>query len=292
MTPNQEIHAVSTLRSLLFTPADRPERFEKALGSAADAVIFDWEDGVSPEAKQKARDEFLAMLYRLSKPRESQHHVTIALRINHLSTETGLRDLLALREAGVSPDLIVLPKVESVAEIDITLNHLPHPLPIAALIESAAGIESAMSIAAHPSVRAVALGAADLAAELGAELAWEPLLYARSRIVHTSAAAGICAWDVPFLDIKNSPGLSEETGRVKALGFTGKLAIHPNQLSVINEIFIPDADQIAKAQRIVDAFDASHGKVCVVDGKMVDLPVVVSARRLLATINNIKNNQQ
>jgi citrate lyase beta subunit len=108
------------------------------------------------------------------------------------------------------------------------------------------------------------------------------MLFARSRIVQAAAGAGIAAFDVPFLDIHNPEGLRKETESAKALGYACKLAIHPAQIAVINSVFTPGADQIATARRIVAAFEQAHGGACQVDGRMVDAPVVKSARRTVA----------
>ena len=273
---------VQDIRSALFTPADRPERFGKALSCGADAAILDLEDGVGLSAKRKAREEALAFF---AAPLEVPAAFTWALRLNHVTTEAGLQDLLALRGVSNRPRVILLPKTESVSEVEIALGHLTdgaEPPAIVALIETGRGLGEAASIAAHPAVAALAFGGADLAADLNATLAWEPMLFARSRIVQAAASAAIAAWDVPFLDIHNEAGLVQETAASKALGYVCKLAIHPCQIGVINAAFTPTADQLASAQRIVAAFEQARGGACKLDGRMVDAPVVKAARRTVA----------
>jgi (S)-citramalyl-CoA lyase len=199
-----------------------------------------------------------------------------------VTTEAGLQDLLALRAAAKKPPVVLLPKTESVAEVAIALAHLTdgdgNPV-IVALIESARGLEAAAKIASHPAVSALALGAVDLAADLQAELTWESVLFARGRVVQAAVAGGAAAWDAPFLDIHNDVGLVRETTAANALGFTGKLAIHPRQIGPIHSALAPNAEQLAKAERIVAAFAQSQGGACMVDGKMIDLPVVLAAQR-------------
>ena len=151
-----------------------------------------------------------------------------------------------------------------------------------ALIESGRGLAAADEIAAHPAVAALAFGGGDLAADLHATLTWEPMLFARSRIVQAAAAAAIGAWDVPYLDIHDAEGLKRETAASKALGYTCKLAIHPTQIAPINAIFTASANELNRAKRIVAAFEAAHGGACQVDGKMIDAPVVKAARRTVA----------
>jgi (S)-citramalyl-CoA lyase len=268
------------LRSLLFTPADRPERFAKAAAVAADGAILDLEDGVGLPSKQKARE---AALRFLEAPLSAPADFVWAVRLNHIATEDGLKDLLAFGAAAGRPKVVMLPKTESVAEVEIAVRHLGSRAgdapQIVALIETGRGLGAAEAIAAHPSVVAIAFGGADLAADLHATLAWEPILFARSRIVQAAAAARVAAFDVPFLDIHDPAGLSKETEMVKALGYTCKLAIHPAQIASINAVFTPNPKELARAERIVAAFEQAHGGACQVDGRMVDVPVVKAAQR-------------
>ena len=180
------------------------------------------------------------------------------------------------------PSVVLLPKTESVSEVEIALQHLSDGAAaptIVALIETGRGLAEAEAIAAHPAVAALAFGGADLAADLHAELAWEPMLFARSRIVQAAAAASIAAWDVPYLDFHDPVGLARETAASKALGYVAKLAIHPAQISAINAAFSPSPAQLDRARLVVAAFQQAKGGACQVDGKMVDLPVVKAARR-------------
>jgi (S)-citramalyl-CoA lyase len=269
---------LSLLRSLLFTPADKPNRFPKAVCVGADGAVLDLEDGVGLPGKETARRSVLEFF---AAPLPAPDDFVWALRVNHVATPDGLRDLLALREAANRPAVVMLPKTESVAEVEIAAHHLGAPR-IVALLESGRGVSAAEAIAAHPSVDALAFGGADLAADLGATMGWEQMLFARSRVVQAAATAGIAAFDVPFLDIHDAQGLRKETEAAKALGYCCKLAIHPAQIAVINTVFTPAPDQLATARRIVAAFKQANGSACQVDGKMVDVPVVKSALRTVA----------
>ncbi|HSV57502.1 MAG TPA: CoA ester lyase [Variovorax sp.] len=269
---------LSALRSLLFAPADRPERFLKAAASQADAVVLDLEDGVAPDAKTGARAAALAFL--------SSHarQAVWVLRINHCNTLAGLEDLLALRQTRAMPAAVMLPKVESLGDVELAVAHLHRPgsaPAIVALIESGRGLAAADAIAAHPAVCALAFGGADLAADLGAEMSWEPLLFARSRIVQAAAMHQVAAWDVPWLDLRNEAGLVREASAAKALGFRGKLAIHPAQVGPINTAFSPSCLQVERARQVVEASARAAGGVCVLEGKMIDQPVVLAAERTL-----------
>lgn len=260
------------LRCLLFTPGNRPERFAKAMQSGADGVVLDLEDAVPPDEKDRARKAVLEFVDLVGG--------AVAVRINALSTREGLKDLLALAEREVRPELVLLPKAEEPSEIALIAAHLPGSL--MALIESAKGLQNADAIAqAHPKLVALGFGGADLAANLGSEFAFEPLLWGRSRVVQAAALANLAALDVPFLNLGDAEGLESECRRVKALGYTGKFAIHPKQVATIMGAFRPDLQAVAKARRMVEAFEAARGGVVSVDGKMVDLPLYRSAQRIL-----------
>lgn len=268
---------MSFVRCLLFTPATHPERFAKAAQQGADGIVIDLEDGVALDAKQAGRANLLAALQQ---PRPADPAFVWAVRLNHVTTRAGLSDLLALAGQGDRFDLINLPKVEATAEIDIALRHLAPSTPrLLAMIESGRGLEQAAAIAAHPQVVALAFGGADLAADLHAELTWEPMLWARCRIVQAAAAAGIAAFDVPYLDIHDAAGLRGEALASKRLGYSAKYAIHPAQVGPIKAVFAPTPDEVARARRIVDAYAAAQGAACQVDGKMVDVPVWKAALR-------------
>lgn len=275
MTMHAQLFAI---RSLLFAPADRPERFQKAAMSQADGIVLDLEDGVAPAAKAMAREAALSFFAG-----DAGRPLSM-LRINHVKTIAGLEDLLLLRSAQCMPAGIMLPKVESVADVEIAVAHLHAtdraPI-IVALVESARGLAAVDAVAAHPAVGALAFGGADLAADLGAEMTWEPLLYARSRLVQASAENQIPAWDVPYLDIQDEEGLLRESAAAKALGFRAKLAIHPAQVGRINAVFSPTQQQVKRAQQVVEAYSSAAGGVCVLGGKMIDQPVVLAAERTL-----------
>jgi (S)-citramalyl-CoA lyase len=278
---------LSGLRSVLFVPADRPERFQKAAASGADGVVLDLEDSVAPQAKARAR---AAALNFLAGDAAQAMPTLWVLRINHFKTLAGLEDLLALHQARRLPAAIMLPKVESEAEVEAAVAHLHRPggAPvIVALIESSRGLGVADSIAGHPAVGALAFGGADMAADLGAEMAWEPLLFARSRIVQAAATHQVAAWDVPFLDLRDEAGLVRETTAAKALGFRAKLAIHPTQAAGINTVFSPTQRQVERAVQVVEALARAAGGVCVLDGKMIDQPVVLAAQRTLRFANRL-----
>jgi citrate lyase beta subunit len=268
------------VRAWLFCPGTRPERFAKAVATGADAVIVDLEDAVPAAQKAAAREHAVSWLTA-----ERTADAARCLRVNALRTAAGLRDVLALVDAGAAPDHLVVPKAESADELallDTVLTGLCTHTRLLPLIETARGLDAAAALAAAPRVSGLALGGADLAADLGAEMSWEPLLWARARLVQAAATAGVAVVDVPHLALADAASLRDETERVRRLGFTGKLAIHPDQVAPIQAVFTPSAAEVERARRIVAAADAADGGVAVVDGRMVDAPVVRAAARIVA----------
>lgn len=257
---------------LLFTPGNRPERFAKAAASGADGVILDLEDAVSLPDKAAARATLVDYFSK---------NQTCGMRVNNIHTPAGVADLNALVTSGAKPAFVVLPKVESAFEVRLYAQLLK--LPLLATVESARGLEAATEIAnADPLVQALAFGGADLAVDLRAELAWEPMLWGRGRVAQAAATAGISAIDVPHVALDDEAGLRSDAVRVKAMGFSAKLAIHPKQVGPLLEIFTPTAAELERAAAIVAAYDKAGGNVVEYQGKMVEGPIVKSAQRLLA----------
>jgi (S)-citramalyl-CoA lyase len=267
-------------RNLLFVPGSRPDRFSKALAHRPDMVTVDLEDAVLPAHKDAARNQAMALFDG------AQDGIERVVRINALRTPFGLKDLLALIEHPTPPDGVMLPKVEAADEVrivDVLLQRAARPVGLHVIIESNAGLEKALEIAAAcASIRSLLFGAVDMAAELGAAMDFSSMLYARSRVVHAAASRGLDAIDVPYLDLEDEAGLLEECRRVQALGFTGKATIHPRQLAVVNRVFTPDEARIAWARRVIEAFERSDGGLVVLDGRLVEIPVVRIASRTLA----------
>lgn len=271
------------MRSLLFVPANRPDRFEKALTSGADAVIFDLEDAIEPRRKDEARKivgDYLAA-GKTSAPR-----VQRLLRVNAFDS-AWYADDVALADSLAGLDGIVLPKCASPGEVaavaEATASGAVFPL-----LETAQGIVNAAAIAgAAAPIAALIFGAEDLTAQLGIPrtIDGEEILFARSQVVLAAAVAGVEAIDAVVIDITALDDLRRDARRARALGFAGKMAIHPSQVPVINEVFTPSQTEIDRARRIVEAFEQAEAKgegVVRLDDRMVDQPVVARARRLLA----------
>jgi citrate lyase beta subunit len=271
---------VGHCRVFLFTPGNRPDRFAKAASTGADALILDLEDAVAAAGKDEAR-RILVEHFRAGHRDGLGPRQLCGLRVNNIHTPAGVRDLDALASSGAAPDFVVVPKVESAFEARLYARHLA-ATPLVCTIESARGLEAAVEIAAADAcVRALAFGGADLAVDLRAELAWEPLYWGRARIVQAAATAGIGAIDVPHVVLDDEAGLRADAVRVKAMGYGGKLAIHPKQVPPIVEVFTPTPAEVERARAIVAAFEAAGGDVVEYQGRMVEGPIVKAAQRIL-----------
>lgn len=269
-------------RSLLFSPGDRPEMLRKAPRTGADVVIFDLEDAVAPARKDQAREAVAAVLSDGGFAPDCE----VCIRVNPGTVDAD--DDLAAIDGFDRMDSIMLPKVDSAADVE-TLDRLfdEHDLdlPVIALVETAAGILAAADIARTDRVDALAFGAEDLSADIGATRTsgGEEVLFARQKVVIAAAAAGIEALDTVYTDIDDLEGLREETRYAIQLGYDGKPAIHPAQVDVINDAFTPDADQIQWARRVLrarESADATERGVFRIDGEMIDAPLVTRAERI------------
>ncbi len=268
-------------RSLLFFPASRPDRFEKALAAGADSVCIDLEDAVAPGDKDAAR----RVAWRLIAA-EPPERAGVVLRINSPRSAEGLRDLLALLGASPAPLVLLLPKVESPEEVSWVEELLSpaHPgLRLLPMIETVRGVAAASEIAlASPRVDLLMLGGVDLAAETGSSMSWESLLYARTKLLYAAAGAGVDALDTVNVDVADTAALAREARAAAGLGFTGKAAIHPSQIDPIHRAFSPSEEEVRRARGIVDAYEAAGGGVLLLEGRLVELPVVRRAQRTLA----------
>jgi citrate lyase subunit beta/citryl-CoA lyase len=266
-------------RSLLFVPGTRPDRFEKALASGADAVVFDLEDSVEPGRKAEARHlvgECLASL--------PARDVLLFVRLNAARSATWVAELeyFAGRRGF---DAAVLPKAESAAVVEEVAQALDAP--VVPLLETVRGILRAAEIAAaSATIPALLFGAEDLTAELGIPrtVDGEELVMARSAVVLAAASVGADAIDAVFVNVGDPEGLKRDAARARAVGFRGKMAIHPLQIPMIHDVFTADPAEIAAAERVVKAYAAAQAAgqgVIRLDDRMVDVPIVERAKRVL-----------
>lgn len=258
-------------RSYLFVPANRTERYEKALSTQADAVIIDLEDAIPVELKDSARQ---ALSHWLSEHPE-QH---IMIRINSSQTAWFSQDIQLAQYENVSA--IVLPKAESVEDIQTILS-VRH-LDIFPLIETPFGFAQVREIAKAPHVFALMFGSIDFQLEMNMQGSYFELLSFRNELVLASKLAGIHApVDGVTVDFKDQEFVRLETQQAKNLGFAGKLCIHPAQVNVVNETLSPTQTEIEWAKQVIDVVEQSQGQAVSLNGKMIDLPVILKAKKIL-----------
>jgi citrate lyase subunit beta / citryl-CoA lyase len=282
------------MRSMLFVPGDRPERFARAVTSGADAVIFDLEDAVVPERRAVARVEIARYLA------DAERQVPLWVRINPVETHDALLDLAAVIAA--RPDGIVLPKARDGADVE-RASHWLESLEVRAglgqgsvgliplITERAGAVLNAASFTRLPArVRGLTWGAEDLAADIGALGNRLPdgefeftYAYARSMCLLAAAAAGVAAIDTVDIEIRDGAAVERRARDSRRQGFAGKLAIHPAQVAPIHAAFSPSAAEVEWAGRVLAAFSASPGAGAVsLDGRMLDRPHIRQAERILA----------
>lgn len=266
-------------RCLLFVPGSRPERFAKAVATGADQVCIDLEDAVAPGDKETARAAVIEFLAQAQAGGSE-----IGLRVNPVSSELGKADLAALAAAGVRPAFVMLPKVESAAELaaaDAALAAIDTGFIVQ--IETPKGLLDARQIvAASGRVQALMFGGFDYIVALRGRAGWESFFHPRVQLATIAAEANVGCMDVPYLDIKDEAGLRSETDRVIALGFTAKAAIHPAQVDTIQSRYLPTANELDYARRVVAAMADNGGGAVAVDGKLVDRPIEIAAERAIA----------
>ncbi|MCR9276506.1 MAG: CoA ester lyase [Pseudomonadaceae bacterium] len=261
-------------RSLLFVPGSRPERFVKAIAAGADLVCIDLEDAVGPGQKDEARTAVVSFL--------AESPDNVGVRINALNSELGVFDAAALLAADFSPAFVMLPKVEDAGPISWASDLFAESVRIIPIIESARGLANAHGICEQDRVSEVLFGAVDYSAELGCTLSWDALFYARITLINAAVCGDATLLDAPWIDVADASGLAEEVRRTRALGMPARAAIHPSQIPVIHAALAPSVAELEYARRVVDAFETADGGAALLDGKLIERPVVESARRTLA----------
>jgi citrate lyase subunit beta / citryl-CoA lyase len=285
------------LRSLLFAPGDSERKFARAQDCGADALILDLEDSVAASEKDNARTRVAGLIEPVAK-----RAWTFIVRVNALDTGLTLEDLAAVVKPGL--DALLIPKVNSAADLERVGSYLDE-------LEAKAGMASgSVKLAivatetpkamfalgsyapAHPRLIALTWGAEDLSAALGAtdnkepDGSWTfPYQVARAQCLFAASAAEVAPIDTIYADFRDLEGLERDCRRSRRDGFVGRLAIHPDQVAAINRAYAPSEAEVAHARKIVAAFDANPGSGALgVDGKMVDLPHLKAARKILASI--------
>jgi citrate lyase beta subunit len=277
-------------RALLYVPGNDRHKIEKALTLGVDCICMDMEDGVALNRKAEARATIARALQELDFGRSER-----LARINAVGPGLEKDDIESVLP--YHPDGIVIPKIESLEQIQwasgkIEAAELASGWPVNSIrlivdVETARGILNLKEIAAHPRLDAVIFGAEDFAASVGATRtadAWE-VFYARSAVVTVAAAYGLGAIDMVTIDFKDIEKIRQEARFGAQMGYSGKQIIHPNQVAPVQEAFTPDAEAIAHARRLVEAFEEHQAKgsgAFALDGKMIDMPLVKAAQNVLA----------
>ncbi len=271
-------------RSVLFSPGDRPELLRKAPATGADVVVFDLEDAVVPDDRPAARESVREALADIAAGGQAAD-VEVCVRVSPPGRGGGADLDAILAGRGPGPDALVLPKAEDpddVRDLADLATERGADLPVIALVETAAAVLHAEGIAAATPTDALVFGAEDLAADIGATrtATGTEVLHAREHVVLAAGAAGVDAVDTVYTDFEDTVGLREEATVARDLGYDGKLAVHPTQVDPINEAFTPDPERLEWARRVLDARETTERGVFVVDGEMVDPPLVAQAERI------------
>ena len=282
-----DLNKIKVRRSFIFTPGLNPEMFPKALASGADMVCIELEDGIAIKDKDEARKNTINALKNL----KINNDVELVVRVNCQRTKPGLLDLEAFISSKLNVKALMLPKVKTPDEItfiDDLLTDCNLDTDLHVIMETNEALENIYDIA-HSSKRIVALyfGGVDMAAELRVPNSYENLIYARSKLVHAGASVGVDVIDVPYLDLEDMDGMKKEAELVRNLGFTGKGSIHPKQINILNKVFTPSDEEINKAKKIIDQFNASNTGLVVIDGKLIEKPVLREMQRRILVAEKI-----
>lgn len=259
----------------LFCPSDKGKMYQKALESEAELLIFDWEDAVALENKATARLLFYEYLAKKTDTKKT------AIRTNPIDTKEGLKDLLFLSEQTIFPDYLVLPKIESPAIFELSMNVLSSFTGAYILmIETAKGLNHIDDLLEKKAnkIAYILLGSADFSSDVNATNNRENLAYYYGKILSSCAEFNLPVLDAPFFDINNLSELEKDTEYGKNIGMTGRIAVHPKQLNIINKVYALSKSEIEKAKKIVEA--AQNG-VAMIDGQMIDKAMAVKAEKLL-----------
>lgn len=275
---------IKNCRSSLFWGALRLQELTSSDYADADIVCIDLEDAVPPEKKDLARKCLEEFLLQASQ----SDRVTYIVRINALDSSDGQRDISLLAKNPGYISYILIPKLESVSALHAlsqTLDQLQSRLGLLGIIETAQGLEKVGDLAVTPSrLEGFYFGGFDLSNSIGCEMDWEPLLYARSRVVHAAALNNLLVMDSPAPFVDESPSqqqLKDYCLRSKALGMMGMVTKHPSQTPVIKAVFSPSEQELEKARKIISLYEVDPSKPIIYEGKLMELPMIKKLQKLL-----------
>ncbi len=279
-------------RSVMITPGHRPERLAKAVGLAADSLIFDLEDAVPPARKAEARVVVAQALTELSFGRRER-----AVRLNAIGSADFIADMAALPWARI--DAVMLPKVEraeDLQQLDAALDAAApgRDIAVIATLETPRGILNALHIAdASPRLAAFFLGPGDYTMQTGGRITPRVLEFPRQMLVAAAGAVGAQALDAPYLaDLRDVVATRQDAEAARELGFSGKVVFHPDQIAPVNDAFTPGAEEVAKAKRYIAAFQEAAAKgenLAYVDGTFIAMDLVPNMERIVALAEAASN---
>ena len=283
------MNKIFSRRSFIFTPPLKINMFDKAVKSGVDIVCLELEDGIAPSDKSLARQNALKIINK----KRVFNNIEVLIRINSIREIFGLLDITAILNNKIQPDGLLVPKIKSPEELKILDNLFTEKklnTKFHAIIETNSGLEKANEIAASTNrLEALFFGAVDMSAELSCQNRWNNLLYARSKVVHAAASKQLDVIDVPFLDLDNLKKMKEEAINSKNLGFTGKGAIHPKQIKILNNVFTPTLQEVKKAKQIISLFEKSSSGLVLYEGKLIEKPVLREMYRVVNIYNKVNN---
>jgi citrate lyase subunit beta/citryl-CoA lyase len=287
------VTSIDRLRSVLIAPAVRPEMIAKLPATGADGVVIDCEDATPPGAKAEGRENA-----RTLAPTIAGRGALVFVRVNAVASpwfEVDVRKGLCAELAG-----IVVPKLDQIEQVEIAARVLAAAghadLPVLAGVETALGVADARALLAHPRVAAAYFGAEDFIADMGGVRTEgnQEVLYARSQVALAGRLAGVPILDQVVTDFRNDAAFEREVGEARALGFQGKLCIHPQQVALANAGFVPSKDEVDHARRLLAAYEresaAGIGAI-EFEGQMVDEPLASRARQILAAARSDEEKQ-
>jgi (S)-citramalyl-CoA lyase len=289
---NNHSTARNPRRSLLFVPGTRLEILPKALASSTDIICIDLEDAVADDQKYSVREKVISIV-ATTKSSKANPEKEIWVRINSIRTTSGLADILALAQADKAPNGIMIPKINSPEEIHILrdiLSEKHKELIFHPLIETTKGLKWSYEIAkSSHKIGSILLGGFDMSANLRTEPNWNALLFSRQQLVLAAANAKVDLLDMPYFGVDNPEGLRQESQKVLEIGYTGKCAIHPKQIDIINQIFSPTLDEIDRAKNLIKKYEAQDEAFVEIDGVLMEKPIVERLYRVIAIGERIKS---
>ncbi|MEX2632940.1 MAG: CoA ester lyase [Balneolales bacterium] len=270
------------VRSILFLPATKLDKWHHAVESGADSICIDLEDSVGLDKKDYARKKVISFFKK-----HKSFPITLSVRINPINTFAGLKDFKALLETDTIPGALMIPKVCYSRDIQIindVLDEHKSQCTIIAIIETVEGLRNTSQILEHPRCRGAIFGGIDLAQQIGCKPSWNTLVTHRSNFVRDAVGKNVTLIDTPHFALDDKEGLAEETRLALELGFNAKAAIHPNHISIIQNIFTPSKDEIKEAKQMIREFNKYGGQVIQFKGKVIEKPVIESAKQMLAYV--------